>query len=68
MLNAGGKEDEGFIGGSGVWMPFKGLIHGKTVFGEDVTGDRTEEGLEIVEVDLGVLRVSWKSRRCGCRD
>jgi hypothetical protein len=48
MLNAGGKEEEYFIGGSGVWMPFKGLLNGKTVFGRNVTGDRTEEGLEIV--------------------
>jgi predicted amidohydrolase len=49
MCNAGGSASEGYIGGSGVWMPLKGKLAG-------VKG--VEAGLEVVDVDLNVLKVS----------
>ncbi len=48
MLNAGGPATEGFIGGSGCWMPFKGCV------GEVAR----EEGMTVVDVDLGMLKES----------
>jgi predicted amidohydrolase len=48
MCNAGGPAEERFIGGSGVWMPLKGKLAG-------LDGS---EGMKVVTVDLGVLRVS----------
>lgn len=48
MCNAGGPGKEGYIGGSGVWMPLKGKLGG--VEGEGV-------GMVVVDVDLTVLKV-----------
>lgn len=47
--NPGGSRDEGFMGGSGVWAPLRGKVGGF---------DGEEVGLRIVDVDLGVLKVS----------
>ena len=55
MCNAGGSHDEGYIGGSGVWMPLKGQLGG-------TKGGEAE--LAIVDVDLEVLKVSQISRCC----
>jgi hypothetical protein len=52
MVNAGGPTEEGYIGGSGVWMPLKGKLGGF---------DNEEVGLRIVDVDLGVLDVCLNS-------
>lgn len=49
MCNPGGSAAEGYIGGSGVWMPLKGKLAG-------VNG--VEAGFEVVNVDLTVLKVS----------
>ena len=49
MCNAGGSHDEGYIGGSGVWMPLKGQLGGTK---------GCDPELAIVDVDLGVLKVS----------
>ena len=54
MCNAGGSADEGYIGGSGVWMPLKGKLAG--VKGVDA-------GFEMVDVDMNVLKVSWTCTR-----
>ncbi|KAK8847724.1 hypothetical protein IAR55_005583 [Kwoniella newhampshirensis] len=53
MCNAGGPAEEGYIGGSGVWMPLKGKVGGHE--GEQV-------GLKVVDVDLEVLKVSSRAR------
>lgn len=50
MCNAGGPAEKGYIGGSGVWMPLKGKVGGC----EGVT-----PGMSVVDVDLGVLKVSF---------
>jgi hypothetical protein len=47
MCNAGGPVGEGYIGGSGVWMPFKGCV----------AEVKEETGLKVVDVDLRVLKV-----------
>jgi hypothetical protein len=47
MCNAGGPVSEGYIGGSGVWMPFKGCV----------AEVKEETGLKVVDVDLRVLKV-----------
>ena len=47
--NPGGSRDEGFMGGSGVWAPLRGKVGGF---------EREAVGMEIVEVDLGVIKVS----------
>lgn len=53
--NPGGSRDEGFMGGSGVWAPLRGKVGG---FG----GEKV--GLEIVDIDMGVIKVrSNQSRR-----
>ncbi len=49
LVNAGGKAEEGYIGGSGVWMPLRGKVGGCK---------SGEEELVVVDVDLGVLQVS----------
>jgi predicted amidohydrolase len=49
LCNAGGPAEEGYIGGSAVWMPLKGRVGG-------CTGVNTE--LAVVDVDLSVLQVS----------
>ncbi|WWD19408.1 hypothetical protein CI109_103868 [Kwoniella shandongensis] len=54
MCNAGGPAKEGYIGGSGVWMPLKGKIGGY---------DGEEVGLKVVDVDLDVLKVSLTKRK-----
>lgn len=46
--NPGGSRDQGFMGGSGVWAPLRGKVGGFE--GEKV-------GMEIVEVDMGVIKV-----------
>lgn len=48
MCNAGGPASEGYIGGSGVWMPLKGKLGGF---------EGGEVGLKIVDIDLTVLKV-----------
>ena len=48
MCNAGGDSIEGFAGGSGVWAPLRGRVGG---------ADTSEEGLHLVDIDLGVLKV-----------
>lgn len=49
FVNAGGKKEEGWIGRSGISLPFKGKIGG--------TKDEKEE-MVCVEVDLGILEAS----------
>lgn len=50
MVNAGGnREKDGFMGGSGVWAPLLGRIGGF---------DGEEVGMKVLDVDLGVLKVS----------
>lgn len=49
-VNPGGPREEGFMGGSGVWAPLKGKIGGY---------EREEVGVEFVDVDLGVIKVSY---------
>ncbi|RXK41014.1 hypothetical protein M231_01645 [Tremella mesenterica] len=62
MCNAGGDELEGFMGGSGVWVPFRGKLGGF---------DGAEENVKVVDLDLDVLkdaretykiRQDWMSR------
>jgi predicted amidohydrolase len=54
LCNAGGPAKDGYIGGSGIWMPLKGKVGGcKTV---DVE-------LAIVDVDMEVLKVSHLQSR-----
>lgn len=53
MCNAGGDDMEGFMGGSGVWAPLRGCV----------TRMEAGEGTEVVDVDLGVLKVSKQSTR-----
>ncbi|WWC98270.1 hypothetical protein V866_005161 [Kwoniella sp. B9012] len=48
MCNAGGDPLEGFMGGSGAWVPLRGKVASCEV----------ESKLEIVDIDLGVLKVS----------
>ena len=48
MCNAGGDELQGFMGGSGVWAPFRGRVDGM---------DYAKEDLKVVDVDLRVLKV-----------
>ncbi|WWC72698.1 uncharacterized protein I206_106662 [Kwoniella pini CBS 10737] len=48
MCNAGGDHLEGFMGGSGVWVPLRGKIASCAI----------EPKLEIVDVDLSVLKDS----------
>ncbi|KZP15746.1 carbon-nitrogen hydrolase [Athelia psychrophila] len=59
MVNAGGPVAEGYIGGSGVWMPFKGMLGGVGV-GEGQDGEKVE-GMRVVQVDLSVLRDSRRT-------
>ncbi|CAD6570667.1 MAG: hypothetical protein TREMPRED_005947 [Tremellales sp. Tagirdzhanova-0007] len=47
LCNAGGPADEGYIGGSGVWMPLRGKVGG-------CSGMTAE--LSVVDVDLTVLK------------
>lgn len=49
MVNAGGPREEGFMGGSGAWAPLLGRIDGF---------DAPEAGMKVIEVDLGMLKVS----------
>jgi hypothetical protein len=49
-VNPGGPRTEGFMGGSGVWAPLKGKIGGY---------EKEEVGIEFVDVDLGVIKVSF---------
>lgn len=48
MCNAGGAAIEGFMGGSGVWAPLRGRVGGCGV----------EARLQIVDVEMGVLKVT----------
>lgn len=49
LCNAGGPAEEGYIGGSAIWMPLKGKVGGcKSVNAE----------MAIVNVDMDVLKVS----------
>lgn len=59
MVNAGGPVAEGYIGGSGVWMPFKGMLGGVGVSGGP--DDGKTEGMRVVQVDLSVLRDSRRT-------
>ena len=54
LCNAGGPVDEGYIGGSGIWMPLKGKVGGCKTVGVE---------LAVVDVDLEVLKVSHLRRR-----
>jgi hypothetical protein len=47
MCNAGGDDIEGFMGGSGIWIPLRGRVAGLGV----------AAGMEVVDVDLAVLKV-----------
>lgn len=47
MCNAGGASAE-FMGGSGVWQPLRGLVGGL----------EAAEGIQIVNIDMGVLKVA----------
>ncbi len=47
MCNPGGDPLQGFMGGSGAWAPLRGRIGRQN----------GEAGLEVVEVDLSVLKV-----------
>jgi predicted amidohydrolase len=73
FVNCGGKKEEGFIGRSGVTLPFKGVV-GKAVstafrqaqFLFSVLTSRTmtqqkscEEELFFVDVDLSILKASF---------
>lgn len=51
MCNPGGDAMEGFMGASGAWAPLQGKLGGLNV----------EIGLELVDVDLNVLKVSYVS-------
>lgn len=56
MCNAGGSK--ALMGGSGIWMPFKGKLAGKAIN----PGDRDNlTDLCIYEVDLGLLPVARKT-------
>ncbi|XAO27081.1 hypothetical protein I312_105923 [Cryptococcus bacillisporus CA1280] len=46
MCNAGGAAIEGFMGGSGIWAPLRGRVG----------GCGAEAGLQIVDVEMGVLK------------
>ncbi|KAF7973026.1 hypothetical protein HWV62_16424 [Athelia sp. TMB] len=59
MVNAGGPVSEGFIGGSGVWLPFKGMLGGVGVGG--APDDNKVEGMRVVQVDLSVLKDSRRT-------
>ncbi|WWC92416.1 uncharacterized protein L201_007373 [Kwoniella dendrophila CBS 6074] len=51
MCNAGGDPLEGFMGGSGVWVPLRGKVASCDVAAK----------LEVVEIDLSVLKDSRKT-------
>jgi hypothetical protein len=58
MCNAGGDAPRGFMGGSGVWQPFKGKLTGSPVAlpSQDTTTD-----LRQYAVDLGILPVARRT-------
>lgn len=58
MCNAGGDEPRGFMGGSGIWQPFKGKLRGSPISlpTEDATTD-----LQQYVIDLGILPVARKT-------
>lgn len=58
MCNAGGDEPRGFMGGSGIWQPFKGKLKGSAV---SVSSDDTTTDLRLYEVDLGILPVARRT-------
>lgn len=71
FVNCGGKAEEGWIGGSGVTVPFKGWV-GKSVSRVSfvlpclaaslTTSDEqknNEEELFFVDLDLDILKVCW---------
>lgn len=47
MVNPGGRESD-HMGGSGVWTPLRGKVHGSF--------DGNDVGVSIVELDLDVLK------------
>lgn len=55
FVNAGGPEQEGFLGLSGVYAPIAGRIEGSFTNGE--------EGMRIIEVDLGIADVAEDNYR-----
>lgn len=50
FVNAGGEKEAGYIGGSRVAVPFKGVIGG---------AKGGEEEMVLVKVDIGILEVSF---------
>lgn len=58
MCNAGEDEPRGFMGGSGIWQPFKGKLKGDpiTLPADDATTD-----LRQYNVDLGILPVARRT-------
>lgn len=55
FCNAGGPAEEGFLGLSGVYAPIAGRIAGSF---ED-----SEEGMRVVEVDLGIQEIAERNYR-----
>lgn len=58
MCNAGGDEPRGFMGGSGIWQPFKGKLIGSEVA---LSSDDTTTELRQYEVDMGILAVARRT-------
>lgn len=56
MCNAGGSQ--ALMGGSGIWMPFKGKLAGKAITSRD---QDSSTDLRLYEVDLGLLPVARKT-------
>lgn len=55
--NPGGSRDEGFMGGSGVWAPLRGRVGGF---------EGAEVGMKVIDIDLGVIKVSQVVLRSWC--
>lgn len=64
LCNAGGPPSEGFIGGSGVWMPFKGELQGKEIGLPDNglwDGEKGREWVKTYELNLELLKSSRRT-------
>lgn len=55
FCNAGGPKEEGYLGLSGVYAPIQGRVEGSFENGE--------EGMRIVEVDLGIQELAERNYR-----
>jgi hypothetical protein len=57
--SAGGPRSEGFLGRSAVSLPFKGVVRRIS---------SSTETMEVVDIDLDILKVTWFSSLAMARD